>query len=169
MNRGMTVPTRQKIGAPTKASDFVVAIDVSGSVSQAKLEYFLSEVNSLAKYFDVEGELIYWSTEVGDAGKFSTMKDLLKVAPNSTGGTDVKCVFDYLTGKCTTNTGKKEESKLKDIRGVFIITDGYFSKNYGQYADYFDRRTVWLIDGNPITFDAAFGKVMALETPDNIR
>ncbi len=167
MNLGMTIPTRQKIGEPQKASNFVVAIDVSGSVSKPKLDYFLSEVNALAKRYEVEGELIYWSTEVGDAGKFSEMKDLLKVKPHSTGGTDVKCVFDYLVGKIKTKTGKKEETKLKDIKGVFIITDGYFSKNYGEYAPYFDRRVVWLIDGNPILFDNLFGKVLGLEDADS--
>ena len=167
MNLGMTMATRQQIGEPQKASNFVIAIDVSGSVSKQKLDYFLSEVNSLSKKYEVEGELVYWSTEVGDAGKFSDMKDLLKVKPKSTGGTNVKCLFEYLMGKRKTQTGKTEEMKIKDIKGVFIITDGYFAKNYGEYASYFDRRVVWLIDGNPVLFDNLFGRVIGLESPED--
>ena len=104
---------------------------------------------------------------MGDAGKFSDMKDLLKVKPKSTGGTNVKCLFEYLMGKRKTQTGKTEEMKIKDIKGVFIITDGYFANNYGEYASYFDRRVVWLIDGNPVLFDNLFGRVIGLESPED--
>ena len=164
MSMNMTVAERRRIGKPTEASKFVVAIDVSGSVSESKLRYFLSEVNSLTKRYKVNAELVYWSTEVGDAGSFSTMKDLLKIQPVSTGGTDVRCLFEYLTRKTNTETGKQEPLRVKDIKGLFVITDGWFHKNYGEYEQYFGSKTVWLIDGNPITFDAMFGRVLGLES-----
>lgn len=163
MSMNMTVAERRRIGKPTEAAKFVVAIDVSGSVSEEDLNYFLSEVNTLTKFYKVNAELIYWSTDVGDAGSFSTMKDLLKVHPVSTGGTDVSCVFRYLSGKEKTSTGKVEPLRVKDIKGVFIITDGFFNKNYAEYETYFGTKTVWLIDGNPVNFEAMFGRVLALE------
>ena len=163
MNRGITLAERHKIGKPTRAAKFVVAIDVSGSVSEKDLEYFLSEVNTLTTRFDVEAELVYWSTYVGDSGMFSKMKDLLKVNPLSSGGTDVSCLFKYLMGDILTETGKKEPLRVKDIKGVFIITDGCFYKNYDFAKDYFGKKTVWLIDGSPVAFDACFGRVFKLE------
>lgn len=167
MSMNMTVAERRRIGKPTEASKFVVAIDVSGSVSEAKLNYFLSEVNTLTKRYKVTAELVYWSTTVGDAGSFSSMKDLLRVQPVTTGGTDVRCVFEYLTRQTTTETGKQEPLRVKDILGVFIITDGWFHKNYGEYEQYFGSKTVWLIDGNPVTFDAMFGRVLGLECKED--
>lgn len=163
MNMGITLADMHEIGKPTRAAKFVVAIDVSGSISEDDLNYYMSEINMLIRKFDVEAELVYWSTEVGDAGMFTDLKSLLKVEAKSTGGTDVSCLFKYLMRTEQTATGKTEPLRVKDIRGVFIITDGCFSKNYDFAKDYFASKTVWLIDGNPITFDPCFGRVLKLE------
>lgn len=151
MNMGLTVASRSKIGKPKDISDIVIAVDVSGSVSKQKLDYFLSSVAGIFKYYNASGKLIYWSTNVGACGDFSDMRDLLKVKPNSTGGTDVKCLFDYLY---------KNRIKTKIL---IVITDGCFSKNYAEYAKWYGRQTIWLIDGNARAFDAPFGRVVALE------
>ena len=162
MNMGVTIADRRRIGKPTDISDIKVAIDVSGSVSNATLNWYLSEINNIFNYYNVSGELIYWSTEVGDAGDFKSMKDMLRVQPNSTGGTDAKCIFDYLCGKVKTKTGKMERTKPKDISLLLVITDGYFSMNFDEYASHFGRKTVWLIDGNPVTSKIPFGRILAI-------
>lgn len=165
MNMGMTIADRRPIGKPTHISHVKFAVDVSGSVSQKELQVILSEINNIFTHFKVDGELIYWSTEIGDVGMFSNLKDMLKVKPISTGGTDVKCVFQYLNGELSVN-GKAESDKVKDIKGVFIITDGYFSMNFKEYEKAFGRRVVWLITGakgNPITFNPPFGKVIGVD------
>ena len=161
MNLGMTIADRRNIGKSTHISDIKIAIDVSGSVSEKKLNLYLSEVNNIFRFYKVDGELIYWSTMIGDAGDFSSVKDLLKVAPKSTGGTDVKCVFDYLSGKTKVH-GQFEKTKIKDMSCVFIVTDGHFSDNYAEYGKYFGKKVIWLLDGNPVLFNPPFGRVIGL-------
>lgn len=165
MNMGMTLADRRAIGKPTHISHVKFAVDVSGSVSQKELQVILSEINNIFTHFKVDGELIYWSTNIGDVGMFSSLKDMLKVKPKSTGGTDVRCVFEYLNGEIEVG-GKYESDKVRDIKGVFIITDGYFNMNFKDYETAFGRRVVWLITGtkgNPIIFNPPFGKVIGLD------
>ena len=165
MNMGMTVASRIETGKDMRATNIKIAIDVSGSVTQSELSFMLSEVANIFTQAKIDGELIYWSTEIGGVGAFSKAKDLAKVAPNSTGGTDIRCLFDYLAGKTEVN-GKKEESRVQDIPGVFILTDGWFDMNFKDYERAFGRKVVWIItetNGNPITFNPPFGKVVGLD------
>ena len=161
MNSGVTVASRRTIGKPTAIDGVKVCIDVSGSVTEDELAYYLSECNNIMRYYDVEGELIYWSTMIGDAGKFSDLKDMLKVDPKSTGGTDVKCVFDYLAGKTRVNS-KYEETRIRDISCILIFTDGCFSNNYAEYAKYFGKKVIWVIPDSKFTFDPPFGKIACM-------
>lgn len=164
MNLGMTLADRRAIGKPTHISHTKFAIDVSGSVSSKELNAALSEINQVYKHFKVDGELIYWSTMIGDAGNFSSLKDMMKVQPISDGGTDVRCVFDYLAGKTKVH-GRHELDKPRDITAIFIITDGCFSFNFDEYAQMFGKKVVWLITGvkgNLISFNPPFGRVIPL-------
>lgn len=158
MNMGMTLADRRKYGKPSRASGVKIAIDVSGSVSKKELDSYLSEVAAMFKFYNVEGELIYWSTNIGDVGDIETMKDLLTVKPKSTGGTDVRCVFQYLNREISVN-GVYQKTKPKDISIIFIITDGVFHHNYSDYSRY-GNKVVWLINGNSINFNPPFGKVI---------
>lgn len=164
MNLGMTLAGRRAIGKPTHISHTKFAVDVSGSVSSKELNAALSEINQVYKHFKVDGELIYWSTMIGDAGNFSSLKDMMKVQPISNGGTDVRCVFDYLAGKTKVH-GRRELDKPRDITAIFIITDGCFSFNFDEYAQMFGKKVVWLITGvkgNLISFNPPFGRVIPL-------
>lgn len=163
MSLGMTLADRRPIGKPTHLAGVVFAIDVSGSVTDKELNYTLSEVANIFRFYKVDAELIYWSTMVGAAGMFSSLKDMLKINPTSTGGTDVRCVFDYLAGKTRVN-GKAEQTKLKDIKAIFILTDGIFSMNFDDYAS-IGRKVVWLVTTNPITFSPPFGRVIGFKLP----
>jgi len=163
MNMGMTLADRRAIGKPTNLAGVIFAIDVSGSVTDTELNYTLSEVANIFNFFKVDAELIYWSTMVGNAGMFSSLKDLMKIDPVSDGGTDVKCVFDYITGKTRVN-GKYEPNKLKDIKAVFILTDGMFSMNFAEYTN-LGKKVVWLVTSNPITFNPPFGRVIGFKLP----
>ena len=149
--------------------DVVVAIDVSGSVSEEEIKRYLSEVANLIKTYsnetqDVNGELLFWSTNVGDAGEFNTIKDMCKVKPLTTGGTDVRPVFQYLNGEIATQTGKKEPKQTRDMMMIMILTDGYFSENYADYKKIFGSKVVWIIDGDASRFDPPFGDVVSLNT-----
>lgn len=164
MNLGMTLADRRAIGKPTHISHVKFAIDVSGSVSTQELNAALSEINQIYKHFKVDGELIYWSTMIGDVGNFSNLKDMMKVQPVSDGGTDARCIFDYLSGKTKVH-GRYESDKPRDITAIFIITDGCFSFNFNEYAQMFGKKVVWLITGvkgNLISFDPPFGRAIPL-------
>lgn len=164
MNLGMTLADRRAIGKPTHISHVKFAIDVSGSVSTQELNAALSEINQIYKHFKIDGELIYWSTMIGDVGNFSNLKDMLKVQPVSDGGTDARCIFDYLSGKTKVH-GRYESDKPRDITAIFIITDGYFRFNFDEYAQMFGKKVVWLITGvkgNLISFDPPFGRAIPL-------
>lgn len=168
MNMGMTVASRRRIGKPTHISRVKFAIDVSGSVSGDELNQMLSEVANIFNMFKVDGELIYWSDSVDSVGRFSSLKDMLKIKPLSTGGTDVRGVFQYLNKEIACN-GQYESDKARDIKAIFIITDGCFSDDYADYLKIFGRKVVWLITGvggNPITFNPPFGRVLGLNLPN---
>lgn len=162
MSLGMTIAGRRAIGKPSRVAGVKFAIDVSGSVSRSELEYYLAEINNIFRFFNLDGELIYWSTMIGDAGNFSNLKDMLKIKPDSTGGTDVRCVFEYLT-RVTKVNEKYEPDRVKDIKAVFILTDGCFINNYSDFADAFDRKVIWLVTSNPIVFNPPFGRVIGIE------
>lgn len=161
MSSGMTIASRQSIGKPTKIRGIKFAIDVSGSVSEQDLRIYLSEINNIFKDFDIDGELIYWSTEIGDAGLFSSLREMLRVKPKSTGGTDVLCVFQYLNGEIAVD-GIKEKDKIRDMEAVFILTDGYFSENYSEYTSKFGKKVIWLITGSALHFKPPFGRVIQI-------
>ena len=150
------LPGQKAIGEFRDIEDIKICIDVSGSVSQKELDFFLSDIASIFNHYKVDGELIYWSTKIGDAGRFNDIRGLTKVNPESTGGTDVKCVFDYLSGKQPFN-GKREQTAIKD-QAVFILTDGYFDNNYGEFERAYKGKTYWLIYDNQ-SFNPLFGKV----------
>ena len=160
MNMGITLAGRRKIGKPTGLTGIKIAIDVSGSVSKADLDNYLSEISNIFRHYKVDGELIYWSTEIGDAGAFSSLKDMLTVKPKSTGGTDVKCVFQYLAGEIEVN-GMKEKTKPKDISCILIFTDGCFNHNYKQYEK-LGKKVFWLITENASNFKPPFGRVLEI-------
>ena len=166
MNMGITLAGRRRIGKPEKLKNIVVCIDVSGSIDDAKLSEFLSEIANIYSYYDVDGLLMYWNTSVCDFGKFSNRRDLVKVNSNWTGGTDVKCIFDFLSGKKESETHKSTPIRGKDIKAVVVLTDGYFDKNYADYAREFGRKTLWIIDGYGAMFDAAFGEVVDYGTKE---
>ena len=164
---GMIAPSPVQVNGLDKVKDLKICVDVSGSVSDEVLNKYLGVVANLLSKYEVNAELIYWSTKVGDAGEFSEVKDLMKVNPNTTGGTDVSCLFRYLCGQEKSLTNKTEPTKVKDITSVIIITDGNFGRNYGEYEKHFGKKTIWMIDGDPVLFNPMFGsRVVGLDLRD---
>ena len=161
MNMGITLASRE-LKKKTKMTNIVIGVDVSGSVSDKALRKILSEIANLLRMMDVNIILVYWSTNIGDFGEIEKLQDLLKVNTHSTGGTDVRCLFEFLNREITCCDGRTFPIAPKDINALVIITDGDFSKNYSNYALGFMKKTIWLIDGSPVTFDNAFGKVYKL-------
>lgn len=166
MNMGVTIADRRKVGKKPSMFGIKICVDVSGSIDDATLNWYLSEVANIFTYYDVSGELIYWSTQVGDCCDFKTVRDLAQAQPLSTGGTDVSCIFKFLLGDEKSMSGKVENSKPKDILAVIILTDGCFSDNYAEYKDLFGKKVLFIIDGN-IMFNPLIGKSVMLKGKDD--
>lgn len=162
MNIGITLADRREVGKPSKLSAVKLCIDVSSSVSPSELTWIFSEINMLLHLYQIDGELICWSAIIGNAGLFSSMKELEKIEPVSDGDTDIRCVFEYLSGRSKVN-GRYEMDRVRDIPAVFIFTDGQFNANYGEYSEAFGRKTVWVITQRAVQFTPLFGRVVPLK------
>ena len=164
-NMGMTVVSRVKDKKVDVIKNVKVCVDTSGSVSPEELNLYLSQIARLTKEFDnVEGELLYWSNAVTDVGQFKNIEDLKRIHVGSTGGTDVRCVFEYLNGE-TKVDGKYEKHKPKEMAAVIIITDGCFYNNYEDYTKIFGSpsyKVIWMIEGNAMEFKPPFGNVVQI-------
>ena len=164
-NMGMTVVSRVKDKKVDVIKNIKVCVDTSGSVSPEELNLYLSQIARLTKEFEnVEAELLYWSNAVTDVGEFKNIEDLKRIHVGSTGGTDVRCVFEYLNGETKVN-GKLEKHKPKEMAAVVIITDGCFYNNYEDYAKIFGHpahKVIWMIEGNAMDFKPPFGNVVQI-------
>ena len=90
-------------------------VDSSGSVSQAELNEFLTQLYRIAKDFRCEMNIAYWDTSVTDVyEKLRTEKQVLTAQPKHSGGTDINCVYRFV-----------HDRHLKPLVSL-ILTDGYF-------------------------------------------
>ena len=104
-------------GISQSVGELVVAVDTSGSIGQHELTTFLSEIKSVCDNVRPDRiRLLYWDTEVcADETYNLTETDTLvqSTKPAGGGGTDVRCVSEYMT-----------EHKINP-QAVFVFTDGY--------------------------------------------
>ena len=126
-------PNRRYIGAgvymPSGISEqigeIVVAIDTSGSIGARELGVFLAEIKSVADTVHPEAiRILYWDTSVrGDERYEGAEVDniIQSTKPKGGGGTDVRCVPDYITDK-----------QIK-AQAVIVLTDGYLFGGWGQW------------------------------------
>lgn len=121
---------------PGEEIDVVVAIDMSGSISNRQAQQFLGEIGGMMNSFDgYKVHVFCFDTETYNPKDFSSENmDLIdEYEPMGGGGTDFDCIFTY----------------LKDIGNVpkrlIVFTDGYPFGSWGD-ADYCD--TTWVIHGD---------------------
>jgi len=104
-------------GISQSVGELVVAVDTSGSIGQHELTTFLSEIKSVCDNVRPDRiRLLYWDTEVcADETYNLTETDTLvqSTKPAGGGGTDVRCVSEYMT-----------EHKINP-QAVIVFTDGY--------------------------------------------
>lgn len=100
----------------------VIAIDVSGSISEKELETFYNMVSTFLEsgYSENLIDVIYWSsmklTEANIHKNISTYKQLFNLKIETNGGTDVSTLYNFI---------KKEYKNIKIT--LLNITDGYWN------------------------------------------
>ena len=121
------------IYAPTYESErvgrVVIAVDTSGSIDHLMIKAMLSNVVSICEETAPEEVvLMYWDTAVHNVetyneSSYATLLDSTK--PSGFGGTDVRCVADYIRATYTSS----------EVDCVMILTDGAFYDGQGIWMD----------------------------------
>lgn len=150
-NRSMIFPTRSK----QKTVKVFIGFDVSGSFNDGLLRHVRSEVAGLMnQYQDFEVVLFCWSTHVGHVSRYTkaNFRELKDYQIETSGGTDVFCVFEMLDGL------------KEDVDQLIIFTDGGFAspkdeKDWSRkYAN-----TLWVRMGGSRSWEQPFGKLVKFE------
>jgi predicted metal-dependent peptidase len=120
----------------TDMIDIAVAIDMSGSISDAQGRDFLSEIRGIMESFDSYRIHVFtFDTETYNPQQYDSdnLEDITDYDLRGGGGTDFECIFNYL--------------KSQDIepRKLVVFTDGY---PFGSWGDENYCDTVWIIHGD---------------------
>jgi len=135
-----------------KVGHLVIAIDTSGSVGDAELAEFLSEVKGIAEEVNPACvDLLYWgSSVVGHEtyGDGEAANIINSTRPKDGGGTSPSCVSEYL--------------KEKNIKPecVIILTDGVVGDDWGSE---WTAPTLWCIVGDYFDGEAGNGKTIHIK------
>jgi predicted metal-dependent peptidase len=122
---------------PGEEIDVVVAIDMSGSISNKQAQQFLGEIAGMMEAFDgYKVHVFCFDTEVYNPADFNSenMDTIDNYEPAGGGGTDFDAIFDYL---------KREGNVPKRL---IVFTDGY---PCGSWGDAYYCDTTWIIHGDP--------------------
>jgi predicted metal-dependent peptidase len=122
---------------PGEEIDVVVAIDMSGSISNHQAQAFLGEIGGMMDAFDgYKVHVFCFDTDIYNPQDFNSesMDTIDEYEPAGGGGTDFDAIFDYL--KKVGNIPKR----------LICFTDGYPCGSWGD-PDYCD--TTWIIHGDP--------------------
>jgi predicted metal-dependent peptidase len=120
----------------TEAIDIAVAIDMSGSISDAQGKDFLSEVRGIMEAFDsYRIHLFTFDTETYNPQDFNSdnLDTITEYDLQGGGGTDFDAIFRHL---------KDEQIEPKRL---VVFTDGY---PFGSWGDENYCDTVWIIHGD---------------------
>jgi predicted metal-dependent peptidase len=122
---------------PGEEIDVVVAIDMSGSISNKQAQQFLGEIAGMMDSFDgYKVHVFCFDTDTYNPQDFTSenLDSIDEYQPMGGGGTDFDAIFDYL--KKVGNVPKR----------LICFTDGYPCGSWGD-PDYCD--TTWIIHGDP--------------------
>ena len=115
--------------------DIAVAIDTSGSIGEAMLKDFLSEIQGIMDSFPAYRIHVFcFDTEVHNPAQYNSdnLDSITEYEPGGGGGTDFTAIYDYL---------KAEEIEPKRL---VVFTDGY---PFGSWGDENYTDTVWILHG----------------------
>lgn len=122
---------------PGDMIDICIAMDQSGSISEADSKAFLSEIKGIMEAFD-EYKITLWcfDTEIYNVKTFTSdnIDDIMAYEPMGGGGTDFMANWEFM---------KAENIEPKKF---IMFTDGM---PFGEWGEEEYCETVWIIKGNP--------------------
>lgn len=122
--------------APGEEIDIAVAIDMSGSISNAQAAIFLGEIRGIMESFTgFKIHVFCFDTEIYNPQDFTSdnLDTIDGYEPQGGGGTDFDSVFTYL------------KERAEDTKRLIMFTDGYPCGSWGD-PDFTD--TTFVIHGN---------------------
>lgn len=120
---------------PDEMIDIAVMLDASGSISEAMLRDFLSEIQGIMDSFPAfKIHVVTFDTDCYNPAQYDSdnLDSMIDYDVKGGGGTDFDCIFTYL----------KDEEIVP--RRLIVFTDGYPFGSWGD-ADYCD--TTWILHG----------------------
>lgn len=125
-----------------KMMSIAVAVDTSGSVSDADFKQFISEVHSILRRMKPEKiTVIQFDTSLKSVNDVKDVRDLQKLKFTGRGGTSIAPVIEW---------ANQHKPRL-----LLVFSDGYFHFYDNQTA----VQTLWLVHNNP-GFSPPFGKTI---------
>ena len=121
---------------PGEEIDVVVALDMSGSISDKQAQMFLGEVSGMMQMFDgYKVHVFCFDTSVHNPQSFSSdnLDTMSEYEPKGGGGTDFTSIFDYL------------KERGEDTKRLIVFTDGM---PFGSWGDEDFCDTTWIIHGS---------------------
>jgi len=122
---------------PGEMIDICIAMDQSGSISEADSKAFLGEIRGIMEAFD-EYKITLWcfDTEVYNVKTYTSdnIEDIENYEPMGGGGTDFMINWEFM---------KQENIEPKKF---IMFTDGM---PFGEWGEEEYCETVWIIKGNP--------------------
>ena len=121
---------------PGEEIDVVVALDMSGSISDKQAQMFLGEVSGMMQMFDgYKIHVFCFDTSVHNPQSFSSdnLDTMSEYEPKGGGGTDFTSIFDYL------------KDRGEDTKRLIVFTDGM---PFGSWGDEDFCDTTWIIHGS---------------------
>jgi predicted metal-dependent peptidase len=121
---------------PGEEIDVVVALDMSGSISDKQAQMFLGEVSGMMQMFDgYKVHVFCFDTSVHNPQSFSSdnLDTMSDYEPKGGGGTDFTSIFDYL------------KERGEDTKRLIVFTDGM---PFGSWGDEDFCDTTWIIHGS---------------------
>jgi predicted metal-dependent peptidase len=117
--KNLPLPGKKKL-----ANKLIVAVDTSGSISEAALQVFFAELEKIVRDFS-QLVLIQWDTRVSAVEAVYKKGCWKGLEIKGRGGTDVQCVFDWVVAQ-----GYEKYPLL-------IFTDGVFDQNFDSHGIFF--------------------------------
>lgn len=134
-----------------RVAQILVAIDISGSVSDNEIEKILTEVFSIVKSHPSQITIIECDSEIRRVYKVKSIKDV-KEKINTKGGTHFSPVFQYIF-----------ENRLRD-HVLIYFTDGLGEETLSIKP--YNYKTIWVLTGKEteISLKEPMGRVIKLDS-----